>query len=31
MAMDYLAVLSQVLLEIIESRPAQEARTGMSL
>ena len=31
MAMDYLAVLSQGLLEILESRPAQEARTAMSL
>ncbi len=31
MAMDYLAVLTQGLLEILESRPAQEARTAMSL
>jgi CRP-like cAMP-binding protein len=31
MAMDYLAVLSQALIEILESRPAQEARTAAIL
>jgi hypothetical protein len=31
MAMDYLAVLSQGLLEILESRPAQEARMATNL
>ena len=31
MAMDYLAALSQGLLEILESRPAQEARTAANL
>ena len=31
MAMDYLAVLSQGLIEILESRPAQEARTAATL